>query len=255
MKTKYKNLLKKEEWKTFRSRILELDNYTCTKCNTCYKEEPSNLNIHHKVYYRGLRPWEYNPEDVTTYCRRCHAEEHNLLEMPKFGWEYIGMEDLGDLVGRCDNCDSQLRYQHTVFHPSVGYLYVGATCANSLTESLEASELEKREKRKRSSLNKWEKGEDGMLFRNFNKNRFEIHTNGDSFTIKIDGYILDESFQSINEAKCFAFELYVNGMVKDMVSDLRQKEWEQFKNTTNYDLLTEENNDLITGLYSNHHFT
>ena len=70
MKTKYKNLLKKEEWKTFRSRILELDNYTCTKCNTCYKEEPSNLNIHHKVYYRGLRPWEYNPEDVTTYCRR-----------------------------------------------------------------------------------------------------------------------------------------------------------------------------------------
>lgn len=35
MKTKYKNLLKKEEWKTFRSRILELDNYTCTKCNTC----------------------------------------------------------------------------------------------------------------------------------------------------------------------------------------------------------------------------
>lgn len=254
MKTKYKNLLKKEEWKTFRSRILELDNYTCTKCNTCYKEEPSNLNIHHKVYYRGLRPWEYNPEDVTTYCRRCHAEEHNLLEMPKFGWEYIGMEDLGDLVGRCDNCDSQLRYQHTVFHPSVGYLYVGATCANSLTESLEASELEKREKRKRSSLNKWEKGEDGMLFRNFNKNRFEIHTNGDSFTIKIDGYILDESFQSINEAKCFAFELYVNGMVKDMVSDLRQKEWEQFKNTTNYDLLTEENNDLITGLYSNHHF-
>lgn len=48
MKTKYKNLLKKEEWKTFRSRILELDNYTCTKCNTCYKEEPSNLNIHQK---------------------------------------------------------------------------------------------------------------------------------------------------------------------------------------------------------------
>ena len=254
MKTKYQNLLKKEEWKTFRSRILELDNYTCTKCDTCYKEEPSNLNIHHKVYYRGLRPWEYNPEDVTTYCRRCHAEEHNLLEMPKFGWEYIGMEDLGNLVGRCDYCDSQLRYQHTVYHPSVGYLYVGATCANSLTESQEASELEKREKRKRSSLKKWEKGEDGMLFRNFNKNRFEIHTNGDSFTIKIDGYVLDESFLSINEAKCFAFELYVNGMINEMVSDLHQKEWEQFKNTTNYDLLTEENNDLITGFYSNHHF-
>ena len=98
MKTKYKNLLKKEEWKTFRSRILELDNYTCTKCNTCYREEPSNLNIHHKVYYRGLRPWEYNPEDVTTYCRRCHAEEHNLLNMPKFGWEYIGMEDLQEIL-------------------------------------------------------------------------------------------------------------------------------------------------------------
>lgn len=254
MKTKYKNLLKKEEWKTFRSRILELDNYTCTKCNTCYKEEPSNLNIHHTVYYPGLRPWEYNPEDVTTYCRRCHAEEHNLLDMPRFGWEYIGMEDLGSLVGRCDNCDSQLRYQHTVYHPSIGFLYVGATCADSLTESQEASELEKREKRKRLSLKTWKKKEDGMLFRNFNKRRFEIHPNGDTFTIKIDGYILDESFQSINEAKCFAFELYVNGMVNEMISDLHQKEWECFKKTINYDLLMEEKNDLITGFYSNHHF-
>lgn len=254
MKTKYRNLLKTEEWKTFRSRILELDNYTCTKCNTCYKEEPSNLNIHHKVYYRGLRPWEYTPEDVTTYCRRCHAEEHNFLEMPKFGWEYIGMEDLGNLVRRCDNCDSQLRYQHTVYHPSVGYLYVGATCADKLTESQEASELEKREKRKKSSLKTWKQGENGILFRNFNKNRFEIHTNGDFFTIKIDGYILDESFQSEYEAKCFAFELYVNGMIDEMISDLHQKEWEQFKNKVNCDLLMKENKNIITGLYSNHQF-
>ena len=72
------------------------------------------------------------------------------------------MEDLGNLVRRCDNCDSQLRYQHTVYHPSVGYLYVGATCADKLTESQEASELEKREKRKKSSLKTWKQGENGI---------------------------------------------------------------------------------------------
>lgn len=74
------------------------------------------------------------------------------------------------------------------------------------------------------------------------------------FTIKIDGYILDESFQSEYEAKCFAFELYVNGMIDEMISDLHQKEWEQFKNKVNCDLLMKENKNIITGLYSNHQF-
>lgn len=73
MKTKYRNLLKTEEWKTFRSRILELDNYTCTKCNTCYKEEPSNLNIHHKVYYLS------RSSPMGIYPRRCH---NILSQMP-----------------------------------------------------------------------------------------------------------------------------------------------------------------------------
>lgn len=253
MKDKYHKLLKTEEWKSFRLNILELDNYTCTKCGTNYRNRPSNLHVHHKVYHEGLSPWQYDPEDVTTYCRRCHAEEHDLLEFPLFGWSYIGMDDLGDKIGECEFCGHELRYQHTIYHPNRGFMYVGATHADQLTENEEASETEKREKRKKNSLKKW-KEDNGKYNLKLGRHIFEILKDNNSFILKVDDYYLNEKFINLTDAKNFAFDIFVKGMVKELISDLQQEYWEHFKSIPEWELLSRPETKLIECNYLNHYF-
>lgn len=70
---------RKNEWKEFRLKILETDNYTCCRCNEYYGETPSFLNVHHNTYYRHRKPWDYPIDTLTTLCRKCHAQEHGII--------------------------------------------------------------------------------------------------------------------------------------------------------------------------------
>lgn len=127
-KVKYSN----PEWQWFAARVKERDGNLCT---TCYRSEPDViLQVHHKRYIKGRQPWEYALDDCITLCKGCHAREHNLLP-PDSDWILIGINDLGLMDGKCERqgCHHPIRYEHAIYHPEWGYMTVGSSCAEQLT--------------------------------------------------------------------------------------------------------------------------
>lgn len=110
----YAQYLATEEWKTKRNSIIERDKNICTKCKkgaTIYiknfgspqkyhlwnirksdnkmlpwtdfedsqienADKHYHLEVHHKRYILNRLPWEYNSDDLITFCNHCHSEFH-----------------------------------------------------------------------------------------------------------------------------------------------------------------------------------
>lgn len=106
-----------KQWTEFRRSVIELDGGKCTMCGRL--EDEVTLQVHHKRYITGRKPWEYGTKDCVTLCKGCHATEHGII-MPQHGWEYGGEEDLGDLSGICEKCGTSIRYVFIVYHEKWG---------------------------------------------------------------------------------------------------------------------------------------
>ena len=136
------NLYRKPSWHERCKQIIQLDGETCCLCG---RHEPEVvLQVHHKKYIPGRKPWEYRQEDLITLCKGCHAREHNRLQnaIPQEGWIYVDGDDLGGLYGQCELCKTEYRHEHYLFHPDYGYISVGCECANKLLNSTQASTKE-----------------------------------------------------------------------------------------------------------------
>ena len=126
------------DWKEFRNDVIRLDGGVCVRCS----RGPSDgvvLQVHHKQYLFGHKPWEYPYELCETLCRGCHAAEHGKI-MPRFGWDQVGWDDLGDLTGKCDYCGTEIRYVFLIQHKKWHTMEVGEICCDNLTCSQVASE-------------------------------------------------------------------------------------------------------------------
>ena len=42
------------------------------------------LNIHHKYYLAGYKPWEYNNDALVTLCEDCHQKRHQQTSIPVY---------------------------------------------------------------------------------------------------------------------------------------------------------------------------
>ena len=76
---KYSEQLLTPEWKEKRLIILKRDNYSCTKCGS-----KNHLQVHHKLYKRGLMAWQANNRDLTTLCKPCHDDIHKNRHISTF---------------------------------------------------------------------------------------------------------------------------------------------------------------------------
>jgi len=59
-----------------------------------------DLHVHHKYYRKGLNPWEYPNDALTTLCWHCHEELHENTEVAIY-------DENGKLIGsksRCYKC-------------------------------------------------------------------------------------------------------------------------------------------------------
>ncbi len=130
------SLYTKIEWKEFRDNVIESDGYKCTICGRDSTEV--TLQVHHKIYIEDKLPWEYGLENCETMCKGCHAAEHGIIK-PKFGWKYVGEDDLEDLSGTCENCGASIRFVHVIYHAKWGFLDVGTLCCDNLTDTEIAS--------------------------------------------------------------------------------------------------------------------
>jgi hypothetical protein len=91
-------------------------------------------------------PGGYSDIELEVLCRNCHAVEHGKIR-PSTGWECVGEDDLGDLVGECDLCGTQLRYVFFLQHPKWDSIEVGTDCCDQLTGETYASAARKKRRR------------------------------------------------------------------------------------------------------------
>ena len=65
-----------------------------------YKYGLNGLNIHHKKYIKGRKPWEYEADSLVTLCEDCHHDIHEKVITPI-------LDESGNRLGVamiCDKC-------------------------------------------------------------------------------------------------------------------------------------------------------
>lgn len=71
VKVNYAEMLKDPRWQKKRLEVMQRDGFRCQHCLSNKKE----LQVHHIVYRKGAKPWEYDNKDLITLCKQCHELE------------------------------------------------------------------------------------------------------------------------------------------------------------------------------------
>ncbi len=216
----------KEKWFEFRNNIIERDDDMCVKCGRS-ELEGAILQVHHKKYLKGHLPWEYPHDLCETLCQGCHAAEHGKIR-PKFGWEFLFDEDLGDLSGTCDLCGSDLRYVFYVHHSDWDIMGVGMHCCDYLTESEIASNLMESKKRYSSRMERFIKSKRWRMVNGVHKivqKKFpvQVYPSGNGFRINIYGCNGKTIYNTLETAKEKAFEVIESGAAEQYIRKIIQK--------------------------------
>ncbi len=141
--------------------------------------------------------------------------------VPHRGWVFQFLEDLGDLDGTCEMCETQsIRYVHYMAHPDYDdVLGVGSVCAGHMEEDYAAAR--EREKQARSRFNRrvrwlearWRVSARGNHYLNRNGFNVVVHRRSGLWAYRIEERVTgewwsDSGFSSENDAKLAAFETY-----------------------------------------------
>ena len=143
-------------------------------------------------------------------------------DVPHKGWQCCDFEDLGDLVGTCEMCETQsIRYVHYMEHPNYGdVLGVGSVCAGHMEEDYTAAQ--ERERQAKSKVNRrtrwmqaqWKESARGNRYINRNGFNVVLYRRSGRWAYRIEereaGQSWSESgFASEDDAKLAAFERFV----------------------------------------------
>jgi len=64
---------------------------------------PKGLNVHHKYYIEGKKPWEYDNDALITLCQDCHKLEHQTKQTPVY--RSLHEKNIMGYAQICDRCD------------------------------------------------------------------------------------------------------------------------------------------------------
>ena len=208
------NLYANKKWAEFREQVIELDGRECVSCGRS-RLDGVVLQVHHKRYVCGRKPWEYDPIDCETLCRGCHAREHGEIR-PSTGWEYVGEDDLGDLFGSCELCDTPIRYVHYVQHEHWEQMGVGSNCCDNLTGTQEATEYRKRLGRLRRFIasSRWSADGDRYIIRQDGFSVAALPVQG-GYGLVIDDLHGSKIYESLLLAKESAFDFIDSGQAAE----------------------------------------
>jgi len=213
------------DWKRFRAAVIKLDGGVCSRCGRA-PDDGAILQVHHKEYLRGRLPWEYRYDACETLCKGCHAAEHGHIP-PNYGWEFAGHEDLGDLVGECEKCGTQIRHVFLILHQHWGALEVGEICCDNLTCTELASNhmdsIRRYNERRKTfvSSSRWI-APNGSTERIVQKGIAVEVIKSDGFHLRIFGHDGKLRFDSPLEAKSKVFDLIECGAISDFLERKRE---------------------------------
>lgn len=215
------------DWKAFRQQVIALHDHVCVRCGRG-PADGAILQVHHKHYVAGWKPWEYPYEACEALCKGCHAEEHGKIP-PKHGWEFHGFSDLGDLSGECDLCGTAYRYAFMVSHPDWKAMEVGEVCCDHLTSTDDATvfmEARRRraEKKKRFvKSSRWQVSKNGVLRITQEKIEVEIFREAGRFRLRVAGVKGHLQFDDAFGAKAYVFEFIESGKAREFVLAQKRK--------------------------------
>jgi hypothetical protein len=75
-KVSYSELLRDPQWQRKRLEVLQRDDWKCIHC----ARGDLTLNVHHRMYRKGAKPWEYDESELQTLCEHCHESGHVFRE-------------------------------------------------------------------------------------------------------------------------------------------------------------------------------
>ena len=206
-------------WKRFRLEIIKLHDSRCARCNRS-QADGIILQAHHKFYVPGRMPWQYDYAECIALCKGCHAEEHGHI-MPKSGWQFIGVDDLGTVADECDWCSKGIRYVYAITHEDWGAMAVGTDCCDTLTSSTQASEHHDRytraiDVRKRFvASTRWKLLPNGDLHIREKHIGIAVRPMSKKFVIVAEGAVGKAMFETVLDAKLRVFDFIHSGEAAD----------------------------------------
>ena len=84
---------KNPKWQKKRLEILERDEYSCTECGN----EEKTLHVHHYIYHKNKKVWEYDNKYLITLCDDCHSNWHESYDNIKENL-CVGSTQLGEIA-------------------------------------------------------------------------------------------------------------------------------------------------------------
>jgi len=221
------------DWLNFRAEVIKLHGEQCARCSRS-RGDGIVLQVHHKNYAFGRKPWEYGHTECEALCKGCHAEEHGKV-MPQSGWEWIGTDDLDDLMGNCELCGTDIRYVYAITHPKWGSMAVGTDCCDRLTGTTEASEYHDRymktvDMRKRFVGSKrWKPLPNGDIHIRQKGIEVSIRATGEKFVILMDNAVGKAEYDSVFDAKIKVFDSINSGEAAQYLARRRQRQMNQLR--------------------------
>jgi HNH endonuclease len=91
----YSELLKDPRWQRRRLEILNRSNFSCERCDSSVK----TLNVHHRIYRKGAKPWEYEDSELVSLCVECHEAEHRCREQINEAISLLPFDALENIAG------------------------------------------------------------------------------------------------------------------------------------------------------------
>ncbi|MGE0256981.1 MAG: hypothetical protein AB7N54_20335 [Alphaproteobacteria bacterium] len=125
---------------------------------------------------------------------------------------------MGDLVGECELCGTDLRYLYLIVHPKWPAMEVGTDCCDNLTESAQASEHLKRYTRRADRMKRfvssprWKTKPSGELAIKQAGIAVAIGEVGGTFKIVMNGTAGKAVYPTLLDAKVRVFEFIDTGM-------------------------------------------
>lgn len=149
--------------------------------------------------------------------------------MPRGDWECIGSHDLGDLIGECELCGTDLRYLYLVQHPNWPAMEVGTDCCDHLTVSTDASEHLNAHKKQADRVKRfvssprWKTGAAGAITIKQGGFIIAIIKSGEAFRIVLDGTRGKSNYATILDAKMKVFDFIDSGEAAKFVEERTAK--------------------------------
>lgn len=88
MSKTYYEKLRDPRWQRKRLEAMQAAEF---RCQMCYDSE-SPLHVHHKAYFKGREPWEYDIEQLSVLCEECHADEHETDDAYSLVGSYLPLD-------------------------------------------------------------------------------------------------------------------------------------------------------------------